>query len=193
MALTAYRQVSADPGVSRLDELAAPDARAALWDCCRSARWVERMEELRPYRTRGRLVGLADAVTSRLEWVEVRQALAWFPPLGEADSEGGRHGTWARQERAVFAASGFEEEPLAQALALGAREYEKRFGFTFLICSQGRTAHQTLTALSTRLDNEPWMERLVVRAELAAIARIRLVKLLAQQARGVRSPAGHIN
>lgn len=215
MALTASRRVPADPGLSWLDQLAAPDARAVLWDCCRSARWVERMEALRPYRTRGRLVDLADAVTRRLEWIEVRQALASFPRLGDAGHEGGhreswtrgdswarlntqsrsvtqtrpvtrprpitqsRQEVWARQEREAFAASGFEEEPLARAVALGAREYEDRFGYVFVICGQGRTAHQTLAALSTRLNNEPRTERLVVRAELAAIARIRLVKLLA--------------
>ena len=170
MALTASRRVPADPGLSWLDQLAAPDARAVLWDCCRSARWVERMEALRPYRTRGRLVDLADAVTRRLEWTEVRQALASFPRLGDAGHEGGHreswtHGDswarlntqnrlviqsrqeiWARQEQEAFAASGFEEEPLARAVALGAREYEERFGYVFVICGQGRTAHQTLAA-----------------------------------------------
>jgi 2-oxo-4-hydroxy-4-carboxy-5-ureidoimidazoline decarboxylase len=208
MALTASRRVSADPGLSWLDELAAPDARAVLWDCCRSARWVERMEALRPYRTRGRLVDLADVVTRRLEWIEVRQALASFPRLGDAGHEGGyqeswthreswarlntwtRQEVWARQEREAFAASGFEEEPLARAVALGAREYEERFGYVFVICGQGRTAHQTLAALSTRLNNEPRTERLVVRAELAAIARIRLVKLLASPPMRAMATAG---
>jgi 2-oxo-4-hydroxy-4-carboxy-5-ureidoimidazoline decarboxylase len=210
MASTAFRQVSADPGVDWLDELAASDARAVLWDCCRSARWAARLESLRPFRTRGRLFDYADQVTRRLEWIEVRQALTSFPRLGEAgsdpESEPGpgshlqyhshhshrsqhvqrshpelaRAGSWARQEREVFAASGFEEESLAQAAVLGAREYEERFGFVFLICGRGRTARQTLAALSTRLNNEPQMERLVVRAELAAIARIRLAKLLAR-------------
>jgi 2-oxo-4-hydroxy-4-carboxy-5-ureidoimidazoline decarboxylase len=192
MTLTTFRQVSADPGVSRLDELAAPDARAVLGVCCGSSRWVERMEALRPYRTRGRLVDLSDAVTRRLEWIEVRQALTSFPRLGDVGYESGRLDIWARreqQDRDTSEADGDEQDPLARAVALGAREYEKRFGFVFLICSQGRTAQQTLAALSTRLNNEPRMERLVVRAELAAIARARLVRLLANPPRTLRSQA----
>jgi len=186
MTLTAFRQVSADPGVSWLDALAAPDAREVLWDCCPSARWVERIEALRPFRTRGRLVDLSDAVTRRLEWIEVRQALTSFPRLGDPRPESGGQDTWVRQEPAAFAVGGIDDEPLARAVALGAREYEERFGFVFLICSQGRTTQQTLAALSTRLTNDPRAERLVVRAELAAIARIRLVKLLAQPQPPVR-------
>jgi len=192
MTLTAFRQVSADPGVSRLDELAAPDARAVLGVCCGSSRWVERMEALRPYRTRGRLVDLSDAVTRRLEWIEVRQALTSFPRLGDAGYESGRLDIWARRDqrdRDKSEAGDAEQDPLARAVALGAREYEERFGFVFLICSQGRTSQQTLAALSARLNNEPRMERLVVRAELAAITRARLVRLLARPPRMARTQA----
>ncbi len=190
MTLTTFRPVSADPGVSRLDCLAGPDARAVLGACCRSARWAERMEALRPYRTRGRLVDLSDAVTRRLEWIEVRQALASFPRLGGATYESGRSDAWTRQKkqgRGIPTADEAEQDPLARAVALGAREYEDRFGFVFLICGQGRTAQQTLAALSARLTNEPRMERLVVRAELAAIARARLVRLLSSDSPDIRS------
>lgn len=83
----------------------------------------------------------------------------------------------------MFAAGGFEDEALARAAALGAREYERRFGYTFLVCGQGRTARQILAAQATRLNNDPRMERLVVRAELAAITRVRLVTLLTRSAR----------
>ena len=111
----------------------------------------------------------------------MRQALAPFPRLGEdAGNEQSPTGSWLRREWQVFAAGGFEDEDLARAAALGAREYEQRFGYVFLVCGQGRTARQILAALATRLTNEPRMERQVVRAELAAITRVRLVTLLAR-------------
>jgi 2-oxo-4-hydroxy-4-carboxy-5-ureidoimidazoline decarboxylase len=181
MASTAYRLTAADPGVGWLDELAAPQARALLWGCCGSATWAGQVAAARPFRTRGRLLDYADSAIRRMEWSEVRQALAPFPRLGEgADSERSSAGSWLRREWQVFAAGGFEDEDLARAAALGAREYEQRFGYVFLVCGQGRTARQILAALATRLTNEPRMERQVVRAELAAITRVRLVTLLAR-------------
>lgn len=184
MASTAYRRVSADPGVDWLDELPGPQAREVLWDCCGSARWAGQVAAARPFRTRGRLLDYADAAIRRLEWIEVRQALAPFPRLGEAAGpETSTASWWTRREWQVFAAGGFEDESLARAAADGARAYEQRFGYVFLVCGQGRTARQILAGLSTRLNNDPRMERLVVRAELAAITRVRLVTLLTRPAR----------
>lgn len=184
MASTAYRRISADPGVDWLDELPGPQAREVLWDCCGSARWAGQVAAARPLRTRGRLLDYADSAIRRLEWTEVRQALVSFPRLGEAaGTDPTRSSWWTRREWQVFAAAGFEDEALAEAAGHGAREYERRFGYVFLVCGQGRTARQILAALSTRLNNDPRMERLVVRAELAAVTRVRLVTLLTHPAR----------
>ena len=183
MASTAYRLTAADPGVGWLDDLAAPQARAVLWDCCGSARWAGQVAAARPFRTRGRLLDYADSAIRRMEWIEVRQALAPFPRLGEAaGSEQSPSSAWALREWQVFAAGGFEDEDLARAAAIGAREYEERFGYVFLVNGRGRTARQILAALATRLGNEPRLERQVVRSELAAITRVRLVTLLARPA-----------
>ena len=63
------------------------------------------------------------------------------------------------------------------AIAEGNRAYEQRFGHVYLVCATGRSADELLGILQDRLDNDPGHEQDVVRAELAAITRLRLAKL----------------
>lgn len=73
--------------------------------------------------------------------------------------------------------AGASPEVLA-ALAEGNRAYEERFGHVYLVCASGRSAEDLLSTLRSRLGNDPGEERAVALAELAAINRLRLGRLL---------------
>jgi 2-oxo-4-hydroxy-4-carboxy-5-ureidoimidazoline decarboxylase len=75
--------------------------------------------------------------------------------------------------------AGADADVLA-GLAEGNRVYEQRFGHVYLVCASGRSAEELLAVLRGRLDNDPVTERAVVRAELAAINRLRLDQLLGE-------------
>lgn len=64
------------------------------------------------------------------------------------------------------------------AIAAANAEYERRFGHVYLVCATGRTAGELLAICQSRLANPPEAEREVVLAELAAINRLRLTRLL---------------
>ena len=152
----------------------APVTQAALdlGACCASAGWVRALIAGRPYAEVTSLVATSDRVFTRLTWPDLLEAVQAHPRIGERAAGGGREAGWSRQEQSTAAASA--DETTALALAAANEAYERRFGFTFLICAAGKTASQILAALQDRVGNDPDAEREVVRAELAAIVRLRL-------------------
>jgi 2-oxo-4-hydroxy-4-carboxy-5-ureidoimidazoline decarboxylase len=94
---------------------------------------------------------------------------------GNARDGDTRDGEWSRQEQAGVA--GASADTIA-ALAAGNKAYEERFGQVFLICATGLSAAEMLTALRTRLGNDPDTEAEIVREELRKITGLRLRKLL---------------
>jgi 2-oxo-4-hydroxy-4-carboxy-5-ureidoimidazoline decarboxylase len=64
------------------------------------------------------------------------------------------------------------------ALARANREYERRFGYRFLIFASGRSGADLLAAARVRLRNDPATERQVVQDELGKITRLRLERML---------------
>ncbi|RIJ70764.1 2-oxo-4-hydroxy-4-carboxy-5-ureidoimidazoline decarboxylase [Nakamurella silvestris] len=62
------------------------------------------------------------------------------------------------------------------AFANGNAEYERRFGFIFLICASGLSGEQMLTSLRERLRHTEKEEQPIVISELRKIAALRLMK-----------------
>ena len=60
------------------------------------------------------------------------------------------------------------------ALADGNREYERTFGYIFIVCATGKSADEMLGALRARLPNDPQQELQIAAAEQAQITEIRL-------------------
>ncbi len=156
-----------------------PDAATQLLQpVCASSQWLRTVVADRPYRTLEVLSAHSDDVIAALPWSEIEDALAAHPRIGErraATPTGAREAAWSRGEQSGAASA---SQPVAEALRAGNLEYEQRFGRVFLICATGLSAERMLAALRQRLDNDEQAERLVVRAELAAIVRLRLAKAL---------------
>ena len=66
---------------------------------------------------------------------------------------------------------------MLEALAAGNREYERRFGYIFIVCASGKSAEEMLGLLRERLPNPPDAEIRVAAAEQAKITELRLMRL----------------
>lgn len=91
-------------------------------------------------------------------------------------SERGR--TWAAGEQ-----SGVEraDEDVRHALVAVNREYERRFGYIYIVLATGKSAEEMLALANERLGNDPDVELRTAAEEQRKITRLRLDKLLGSE------------
>jgi 2-oxo-4-hydroxy-4-carboxy-5-ureidoimidazoline decarboxylase len=157
--------------IAQLNALADDDWRTSLAGVVGVAEWVEAIESARPYADREALLELAQGQVLALSPEQVRAALADHPRIGGSTAPGSQA---AREQSGVDTA----DAELATALREGNLAYEDRFGLIYLVCASGRTGREMLADLTARLGNDADAEILVTRRELAAIARVRLERMV---------------
>lgn len=86
------------------------------------------------------------------------------------------HDKWAGKEQ-----SGVDEaaEEIINQLAIKNQEYEKQFGYIFIVCATGKSASEMLQMLELRLHNAPEEEIRIAMEEQKKITHIRINKLFA--------------
>ena len=169
--------------LQRLNELSADDVRSEFLKCCGSRAWAGEMSAARPFATVEELLSESDRIWRALsdeDWLEAFRA---HPKIGERKSAAAQSETaqaWSAQEqsRTQTASAG-----TLDALAERNREYEKRFGFIFIICATGKSAEEMLTMLELRMSNDYEDELQVAAEEQRRITQLRLKKLLETLAR----------
>jgi 2-oxo-4-hydroxy-4-carboxy-5-ureidoimidazoline decarboxylase len=159
--------------IAELDAANPADAAAELMPCCASRRWVSELVGRRPYGTFDALRAASEEVLAALDWVDIEQALSAHPRIGERVTGPATEAAWSRSEQAGAADVGAEQ---GRRLLAVNQQYERKFGYVFLICASGQSAAQMIRAAETRLGNDPFAERAVVAGELAKIVRLRLAK-----------------
>ncbi|MFI6012228.1 2-oxo-4-hydroxy-4-carboxy-5-ureidoimidazoline decarboxylase [Streptomyces sp. NPDC051243] len=170
--MTSY---STPPGLARFNALEEHAAHAALHEACASTAWVKRLLAARPYATADDLYAASDAAMAELTAEDLAEAMAGHPPIGRPKPG---DPTSAREQRGMAGAS---EELKAEMLELNLA-YQDRFGHVFLICATGRTGEQMRDAVKERIGNSPEQEREIVRTELGKINRIRLARIVEEEA-----------
>ncbi|MEV7684685.1 2-oxo-4-hydroxy-4-carboxy-5-ureidoimidazoline decarboxylase [Streptomyces bungoensis] len=166
---------STPPGLARFNDLAEQAALAALHEACASTEWARRVLAARPYATAGDLYAASDAALAELTAADLAEAMAGHPPIGRPKPGDPAS---AREQRGMAGAS---DRLKAEMLELNLA-YQERFGHVFLVCATGRTGEQMRDALRERLGNAPEREREIVRTELGKINRIRLARLVEEDA-----------
>ncbi|GAA3232658.1 2-oxo-4-hydroxy-4-carboxy-5-ureidoimidazoline decarboxylase [Pseudonocardia petroleophila] len=146
-------------------------SEAELLEVCAAPGWAARVAAGGPYAALDDLLRAADAA---LTDADLDPAMAGHPRIGDR-AAGGR----SRHEQSAVSAAAAD---VLDALAAGNRAYEERFGHVYLVCASGRSAEDLLAALHARLGNDAATERAVALAELAAINRIRLTRLVTGEA-----------
>ena len=165
-------------GLNRFNELPSEEAEAQLLKCCGSRSWARQMTRWRPFETIDGLLKKADDVWWSLNAEDWLEAFCVHPRIGEKKAvatQSAEAQKWSTQEQ-----SGIEGAPAetTSALAAGNREYERRFGFIYIVCATGKTSEEMLAILRERLQNDPETELRVAAEEQRKITRLRLERLL---------------
>ena len=166
--------------LTELNNLPEPTLAEALQTCCGSTAWIENMLATFPVSDAETLMDEANTAWNKLSEADWREAFTHHPKIG-SDVEALRAkfvntSTWAEGEQASVKAA--SQETLA-ALAAGNEEYERKFGYIFIVCATGKSADEMRDLLQARLSNKPEDEILTTAGEQNKITRLRLEKLLA--------------
>lgn len=163
--------------LSAWNEAAPQAALDAMLACCGARRWAEAMVALRPIGSVVELSEAADRVWSTMEEPDWMEAFACHPRIGERKiAHPSRMSTaWSEQEQS--SASDAAEHVLAE-VAAGNALYEKRFGFTYIVCATGKSAEEMLAILNRRLMSDRATELREAAEQQRQITQIRLGKWL---------------
>src|SRR5881628_873730 len=116
------------------------------------------MTNARPFGNFAKLVNKSDSIwwsLSKQDWLEAFRA---HPKIGQKKAavvQSEQAQTWSAQEQSGTQKAAAET---TAALTAGNREYERRFGFIFIVCATGKTSEQMLAILRGRLRNDPETE-----------------------------------
>lgn len=161
-----------------LNELAPDEARKELLKCCGATRWAETVERERPYASLEQLLAKANEVWWSLNEADWLEAFRSHPKIGErkaANAVSAQSQQWSAQEQqGVQNAAQEAVEKLAQLNV----DYEKKFGFIFIVCATGKSTDEILALLEQRLPNDAAAELPIAAEEQAKITELRLRKLL---------------
>jgi 2-oxo-4-hydroxy-4-carboxy-5-ureidoimidazoline decarboxylase len=164
--------------LEQLNALPPFDAAEHLRACCGSSRWVEALVAARPFESLEAALAAADRIwwtTGPEDWNE---ALACHPRIGETASQTRVSDTargWSVKEQEAVAAS---EESTRRQLDSAIQEYERKFGWIYVVFASGRGAQELLADLHTRMANDPERERMVTAREQLAITELRLRRMI---------------
>lgn len=170
-------------GLAWLNSLPEEEAVAELLRCCGSVSWAQAMMQRRPFATEKAVHEAADIIWDSASEADILEALSHHPKIGELSHLKEKFAStsqWAEGEQAgVRQAS----EAVLEALHAGNVEYERKFGFIFVVYATGKTAPEMLAILEERLPHDRAQEIKIAHGEQRKITHNRLEKLWQQQQR----------
>ena len=162
----------------RWNTVSADEAAGEIKDCCGSMAWARQLAARRPFANESALIAASDEIWNGLQPADWEEAFSAHPRIGERKDPAGaseRSAAWSAQEQRMSAGAHAE---LQSALAEANREYEARFGRTFIVCATGKSASEMLSILRGRMHNDQQTELHVAAEEQRKITNIRLRKWL---------------
>ena len=171
--------------LARWNRLPAAEAEKEVLACCGSRAWAQALARQRPVMSEAMLLAAADNIWRNLTEADWMEALESHPRIGELpkaeakaeEAPAARSERWSAEEQSQ---AGMAPESVKITLREANRDYEKRFGRTFIVCATGKSAAEILEILQKRLKNDPCTELLEAAAEQRQITHIRLQRWLAE-------------
>jgi len=168
-----------NPTLAAWNEADSGTATEAMLACCAARRWADAMVALRPYSGIESLSITADELWRTMGEPDWLEAIAMHPRIGEhkASTADSVSKAWSQQEQS--SARGATQR-VVDELAEGNRQYEERFGFTYIVCATGKSAEEMLAILHRRLMNDRAIELREAAEQQRQIMQIRIGKWLVQ-------------
>ncbi len=163
--------------ISEFDRLTDEEKSRLLFNCCGSGLWVEKMLTVFPVEDLVDLIEYADEKWEECGKEDFLEAFSHHPKIGDLSAlkeKFAATAAWASNEQ-----SGVNQAPedILEALAEVNEQYERKFGYIFIVCASRKSADEMLALLKARLGNSPENEIKIAAEEQRKITNIRLEKL----------------
>ncbi|MCX6275597.1 MAG: 2-oxo-4-hydroxy-4-carboxy-5-ureidoimidazoline decarboxylase [Bacteroidetes bacterium] len=158
-------------------KLINPITKEELSKCCGSAAWANQLFGLFPFNTISDLKKASDRIWFSLSEIDWKEAFSHHPKIGDVGNLKEKFAgtaTLAEGEQSGVKAA---NEQVLKALQKGNEDYEKKFGYIFIVCATGKSAAEMLALLKSRMINNPAFEIRVAAKEQNKITHLRLEKL----------------
>ena len=168
-----------NPKLASWNTAEAASALDSMLACCGARKWAEAMVALRPVANVSALSEAADHAWSTMDEADWLEAFACHPRIGErkATHAAAQSAAWSQKEQSSLATAA---KTVLNSLAEGNALYERRFGFTYIVCATGKSAEEMLAILNRRLDNNRADELREAAEQQRQIMQIRLGKWLVE-------------
>lgn len=165
--------------IQELNNLSETILIEKLFKCCGSTRWAKQLAAKKPFDNIQQLLQVSDEIWESCTEADGLEAFTHHPKIGDIKSLEKKFAStkeWAGGEQSGVNTA---TQDTLKALAKGNDEYEKKFGYIFIVCATGKTADEMLTLLNERISNNAASELKIAMNEQNKITHIRLKKLLA--------------
>jgi allantoicase len=152
----------------RINTRVPSQAEAELRRCCGSSEWVREMIALRPFADD--IAAAVESIWWDLDPPDWQEAFAAHPRIGESSAS-----AWSQREQAGTASA---SDAARKALAELNGDYEKRFGFRYIVSATGKSADEMVAIARRRMQNDPDQELRNAAEEQLKITKLRLMKLV---------------
>ena len=161
------------------NNLSVEEIKQALFTCCGSMPWVGSVMSDYPFVSEAALLARAETAwyegCGEEDWLE---AFNHHPKIGDIKSLESKFAATkhlaGNEQYGIVSATKDTIEQLAQAN----QDYEKKFGFIFIVCATGKSAQEMLRLLQDRLGNSKEDEIAIAMGEQHKITILRLKKML---------------
>ena len=148
-----------------------------LSDCCGSEKWVSGMYEHYPFKTEEKLFYVAERIWFSLNESDWLEAFLHHPKIGDINSLREKFSSSKHLAENEQAGVNDASPETLHELARFNEEYEKKFGYIFIVCATGKSAEEMLDIIRSRIGNEKENEILTAMKEQSKITQIRLNKI----------------
>lgn len=169
-------------GCDFINQLPKQQALDAFMQCNTSQRWCERMEQSRPFSDNQSLLEMADQHWKVATEDDYLEAFDGHPEIGDVSTLREKYRNTEKLAGHEQSGVNMANENTLQLLAQGNQDYKEKFGFIFIVCATGKSADEMLELLQQRLPNSRSRELENAAEEQRRITRIRLEKLLKEEA-----------
>lgn len=164
--------------LEEFNRLPTTKAFERLFACCHCRRWAQDMIKSRPYKNVNQIFEYADDYWRTATEAEILEAFSGHARIGDVRLLRSRYAGRAMKEQGQVLQT--PEEVIKELHQLNV-DYEKRYGFIFIVCASNKSAEEMLALIKQRIYNGRDAELRNGAREQGAITQLRLADLVTEK------------